>query len=266
MRGESWPVQRQAYLRPCPACGMRNGFNAPRCWRCEDPLPPPSPDALLAAWGAMAPDPRPATASVAVLPSVAVACSMVPRATVFASRPAARSGEDDRAHASGDAPPRVAERFGAVARDASSPRRSATVVGGVLVCVALVVAGYPVYRDAERVASTPEMRRAPFVAAPTARVNAVPHDALRSTQPERIAATVQEVPQPVAALAKPAPAHPPRSGAVVTHAPSSTPRHATHAARATPHGTRTASARRVPPRAPVLFASGVSLHDAAMGR
>ena len=266
MRRESWPVRRQAYLRPCPACGMRNGFNAARCWRCEDLLPPPSPDALLAAWGAMAPDPRPATASVAVLPSVAVACSMVPRARVFASRPAPRSGEHDQAHASGDAPPRVAERFGAVARDASSPRRSATVVGGALVCVALVVAGYPVYRDAERVASTPEVRRAPFVAAPMPHANAVPPHVLPPPQPERIAATAQEVPRPVVTLAKPAPAHPPRSGAVVTRAPSSTPRHATHAPRASTHSTRTASARRVAPRAPVLFASGVSLHDAAMGR
>lgn len=262
----SWPVRQQAYLWPCPACGTRNGLNARQCWRCDDPLPRPEADALMAAWDALAPEPRPASASVAVLPSVAVACGIVSRATVFANRRGATpvdpaSVADAAAVASNETAnkPRT-ERFGAVVADASSPRRSATVAAVGLAFLALVIAGYPIYRDTERPASSPEVRRAPFVPTAVHRGDAAP-----AAHPQAVR-TIVQAPRPLAAPPRAIPPSSRPTAASYTHTSSAAPRHAAHSTRAAPHGPRIATARRIAPRAPLLVAGGVSMHDAALGR
>jgi len=286
MRTESWPVRQEAYLWPCPACGTRNGMNARQCWRCEGPMPRPSADALLAAWDALAPGPRRST--VAVLPSVAVACAMVSRATVFAAhRDVAKAdapsvGEAHRDVVDDGRWPPGGERFGAVARDASSVRRSVRLAAVALAFVGLVIAGYPVYRGAERLAATPEVRRAPFVPTAVHRADAAPamqsHAVAAETQQPRPVAAARQEPRPVAApvtrisvSSQPIDALPFRAPSPAqrhaAHAVQAAhPTHAAHAAHAGAHGVRTASARRVAPRSPMLVAGEVSLHDAALGR
>ena len=63
MRTESGQLGQDAFLCPCPHCSARNALNAPRCWHCEEELPPPSADALIAAYAALAAvrESRPAT-------------------------------------------------------------------------------------------------------------------------------------------------------------------------------------------------------------
>ena len=261
MRGESWPVRREAHLWACPACGTRNGLNAQRCWQCEKALPPPSEESWQAAWAALAPESFARPPSITVLPSVAVACGIVSRASVFAAR---RPNRPRTAPAAGASAPmagqrgtgrRPAERFGAVLGGAAKPRRPLRLVAAALAFLALVVAGYPVYRDAARAASTLEVSRAPFPLAPHR--GAARPQAVAVTGQDRDAsrtATKGVSPTPQATEARPA------------HSPSIASHHAAHAARAAPRGTRMASVHRAPPRSPVLVAGEVSLHDAALGR
>jgi hypothetical protein len=54
MRTESGQMRQDAFLCPCPRCAAHNALNAARCWRCETELPPPSADALIAAYAALA--------------------------------------------------------------------------------------------------------------------------------------------------------------------------------------------------------------------
>ena len=264
MRRGSWPVRREAYLWACPACGTRNGLNAPRCWQCEKALPPPSEESWLAAWAALAPESFAAAPAVTVLPSVAVACGIVSRASVYAARrpngPRPAPAADASAAKAGQrgTSARPAERFGAVPGGVASPRRPLRLIAAALAFLALVVAGYPVYRDAARAASTLEVRRAPF---PTA----LHHLDSGAARPQAVAVTGQE-PHASRTAIRPASPTPRPTDARPSHPPSIAAHHAAHAARAAPRGARVASVHRVSPRGPVLVAGEVSFHDAALGR
>jgi hypothetical protein len=220
-----------------------------------------------------------------VLPSVAVACGIVPRATMYAARRTPMSAEASRPVPATDAAPARAERFGAIARPASAPQRTATAAAVALVFITLVIAGYPIYRGAQRLAATPEVRRAPFLHA------AAHHgDAMAATQHADAGPAVHSLPAPTVAPQ-------PRAGAAPGPQPFVTPgprplvaplkqvsatgkrnegaairtasaarRHAAHAPHSAAHGTHTASLRRGAHRGAVVVAGDVSLHDAALGR
>jgi hypothetical protein len=194
MRMHSGAVRQGAYLWPCSRCGTRNGLNAQRCWHCEDELPPPCADALIAAWNALAPPPSLPDDATAQAPlpepshgdATADALQPVPAARLAPpddtprrtieivdldiddevappSHPVAEPPRRETAIAVAETVPGQ-ERFGQVADGGSTPatRRQRlarmSLVGAAF--VGLVVAGYPIYRGTGSAAVVVPLRHA----------------------------------------------------------------------------------------------------------
>jgi hypothetical protein len=296
MRMQSGSLRQEVYLTSCPACGARNALNGHLCWRCEHELPPATADELIAALDALAserglrrgligPDalrspadepPRPRRPAVAH--AAPVPCG---------PQPALRRPAPTR------------ERFGLFVDGGPAPsdrRRSLRIASVGLAFVALVVAGYPVYRSGERALSRAELRRMGppawhrLDATRLSTADAIPAALGSNESGERTAAVPQgarETPSavPVATRIDPLPqVQPALGGARERITPANQPR-ARHET-GPPNGTRQLSAARHAPlhaqrtsgstlhvahasrghAGPVLVAGGVSLRDLALGR
>jgi hypothetical protein len=290
-------VRQEAYLLPCPNCAAGNGVNARRCWQCECELPPPdADDALAAALRAWPPDrstPRVAghRETRSVEPDVAPLHDADDEPTTPRPTVDLEVGADDAAL---ERARQVRERFGllvdgAPARTAQR-RRLALTAGLAAAFVLVAVAGYPVYRGAERVAMSPtELHHLRFPSA-AIRVPAAPvtpaQAAMAPVVERREIAAAKPTPaadaRPLPPAARPAVAVPadPRTTLPATRRSTTHVRQAEpplgasraaaqrRVARVTHGAPRTAhvAARRTHEHGPVLMASDVSLHDAAMGR
>jgi hypothetical protein len=294
MRMQSGSLRQDVYLTTCPACGARNALNGQRCWRCEHEMPPATADELIAALDALASE-RGLRRGLIGPDAMRLATDGPPRAR----RPAvARVAPVQGARQVSI--PRLRpkhDRFGLLVDGAPAPsghRRSLRTASVGLAFVALVVAGYPVYRNEQRALSPTELRHlAPPAwhrldatrigtadALPAALGPNEPADRTVAVTPAAnlspvpLLTRIEPAPQPQPALGgdrerarpagEPRARHDPGSSngirqlSVTRHAPL-------HAHRASGRTPRVATATRT--RAgPVLVAGGVSLRDLALGR
>jgi len=290
MGAQSLPVRQEAHLRSCPACGIRNGLNASRCWQCGEGLVPPRGEVLAAARDALAAATRGSDARTTILPSVAVACGLMPRATMRSR--GVRLGAPSEAAPEGAALT-GGERFGSVVVErAMTRRRPATAAAVALTFAAIVILGYPIYRGAERLSGAQDLRRAPFGNARARHTSAAPavqpRDAGSAAQPrvDMAALAVGSMAAASGAMARDERIRPaslteerrpsntavPQGRARPESAGASRKDAAKIAHHRNSHGLRVASRGMHPtPRAgttsrPTVVAGAVSLHEAAIGR
>jgi hypothetical protein len=296
MRMQSGSLRQEAFLTSCPACSARNALNAQGCWRCAHELPPATADELIAALDALATERglRRGLIGPDALRSPAEEPPRARRPAVARAAPVWRMRQQPPARQA-----QMHERFGLLVDGApppSSHRRTLRFASVGLAFVALVVAGYPVYRSEQRALPTPDLRHLPpptwhrlepsrlstldpipaalGVNASAERTIVVPPAARPMPPPAPLATTIEPAPQarsPVAPerarVGAPGEArgrHEPVSSNGAR--PVSLTRHApVHAQGATARLLHLASLRRMQAR-PVLVAGEVSAHDAALGR